>query len=139
MDTRAKAIIAVLIAAVVGLGATVGVLAATRDGGDGAGMGMMGSSPAGNDYMGMMRAMGGMDSGAMLQNMRGVLGDQAYQQMLDHFQQHRAGGPMTGNAGIDAMMHGMMDGMLQQMPMDRGNMMPGPGMMTPSASPTPAR
>ena len=75
-------------------------------------------------YMGMMHAMGNMDSDRMLVAMREVLGPEAYQRMLDHIAEHRKGGAMTGNAGMDSMMHQMMDGMMQQMPGDRENIMP---------------
>lgn len=132
MNTQAKVIVAVLIAAVVGLGITVGVMAA----GDNDGGGHMGRQmDSGDGYGGMMSAMGEGDSEAMLKHMREVLGEEGYQRMQDHLRDHRDGGPMTGNTGIDGMMHQMMDGMMQRMPMDRGNMMPSTG---PGAAKTPA-
>lgn len=79
-----------------------------------------------NDYMGMMSAMGRMDSDDMLAGMRSVLGDQDYQQMLAHMAAHRAGGAMRDDSDIDGMMHRMMDGMMQQMPADAHDVMPGP-------------
>jgi putative AlgH/UPF0301 family transcriptional regulator len=74
--------------------------------------------------MGMMQAMGNMDSDRMLVAMKEVLGPEAYQRMLDHIAEHRKGGAMAGNAGMDSMMHQMMDDMMQQMPGDRENIMP---------------
>ena len=89
--------------------------------------------------MGMMQAMGDMDSDALLTHMHEVLGEDGYERMLEHFRDHRSGGPMTGDAAVDGMMHQMMDGMLQQMPDDSGQMMPMmPGMTsTPAATGTP--
>ena len=81
---------------------------------------------AANDYMGMMRSMGRMDSDDMLARMRSILGEQDYQKMLAHMAAHRAGGPMRDDAGIDGMMHRMMDGMMQQMPPDSDDVMPRP-------------
>jgi hypothetical protein len=74
--------------------------------------------------MGMMQAMGDMDSDRMLTGMREVLGPDRYQRMLEHIAEHRKGGSMTGSAGMDGMMHQMMDGMMQQMPGDQKNIMP---------------
>ena len=85
----------------------------------------------GNASMMMMQAMGAMDSDGTLEHMREVLGEDGYQRMLQHFRDHRSGGPMAGSAGIDNMMHQMMDGMMQQMPDDTGRMMPR-GTATPS-------
>lgn len=93
----------------------------------------------GNATMQMMQAMGNMDSDAMLTHMREVLGEDGYQRMLKHMQEHRAGGPMTANPAIDGMMHQMMDGMLQQMPDDGGRMMPGTGTPPPTATATSQR
>jgi hypothetical protein len=59
----------------------------------------------------------------MLGHMREVLGPEGYQRMLDHIAEHRRGGGMHG-LGIDGIMHQMMDGMMQQMPADRNNVMP---------------
>ena len=130
MNTQARIIIGVLVAAVVGLGITVGVMAA----GDNDRGGHMGRQVnLGDGYGGMMQSMGDMDSGGMLKHMREALGEDGNQRMLDHFRDHRNGGPMAGNAGVDQMMHQMMDGMMQRMPMDGGNMMPGSG---PGASKT---
>ena len=124
MNTQAKIIIGVLVAAAVGLGVTVGVMAA---GDNDRGGHMARQIASGDSYGGMMQSMGDMDSDGMLEHMRDVLGEDGNQRMLDHFRDHRNGGPMTGNAGIDEKMHQMMDGMMQRMPMDGGNIMPGSG------------
>jgi hypothetical protein len=98
--------------------------------------GMMG----GSGYAGMMGAMGRGDSDAMLERMREVLGEDGFKRMQEHFAEHRRGGAMSGAADVDEMMHRMMDGMMQELPMDRGGMMPGRrsggGTPTPAASPT---
>lgn len=78
----------------------------------------------GNHSMGMMQAMGNMDSDAMLEHMREVLGESGFQRMLGHMAEHRNGAGMPSGASVDEMMHRMMDGMMQQMPADRENMMP---------------
>lgn len=77
-----------------------------------------------NDYMGMMDAMGRMDSDAMLGRMQAILGQDGFQAMLDHMQAHRNGMAMPHASGIDGMMHQMMDGMMSQMPSDKNNRMP---------------
>jgi len=84
MDRRATAIIVAIAVAVLSLAAVVGVAAAVRGTDDDYnGMGMMdGSTGMMDGSMGMMGSMGGMDTGAMLEYMRGVLGDEAYQRML---------------------------------------------------------
>jgi hypothetical protein len=125
MNTQAKVLIGILVAALIGLGAALGVVLATGDSeGDDVSHGMMN----GNDgFAGMMGAMSSGDSDAMLGHMRDVLGAEGYQRMVDHFRDHRNGGPMTGDPEIDDMMHRMMDGMMQRMPMDAGGMMPGAG------------
>lgn len=74
--------------------------------------------------MGMMQAMGRMDSDEMLSRMEGILGPERYQAMVTHTAEHRRGTAMTPGSGIDGMMHMMMDGMMNQMPADRNNMMP---------------
>ena len=73
-------------------------------------------------YAGMMGAMGDMDSDAMLARMQEVLGEKDYQRMLEHLQAHRSG-TGTDHEGIDQMMHRMMDGIMNEMPMDGGGMM----------------
>jgi hypothetical protein len=78
----------------------------------------------GNDYVRMMDAMGRMDSDEMLDRMRVILGEDRYQDMLAHMAQHRNGTAAAPGSGIEGMMHMMMDGMMNQMPADRNNMMP---------------
>ena len=107
------------LAAILAIGLVVS-LASDDDMGMGGNMGMNN----GNHSMAMMQAMGNMDSDAMLDHMRQILGEEAYQRMLSHMEDHRNGTPMTGNSAIDQMMHGMMDGMMQQMPDDSGGNMP---------------
>jgi len=132
MDRRAKGIIAVLGMTVAILVAALAVVIAQASDDDDEGMssGMGGNA----SYMGMMQAMGNMDSDAMLTHMREVLGDDGYQRMLQHFQDDRSGMPMTGNTAIDSMMHQMMDGMMQQMPDDSGSVLP---RATSTPTPTP--
>jgi hypothetical protein len=91
---------------------------------DDAGTAATAPMPMGGGYMGMMQAMGGMDSDAMLGHMRDVLGDEDYARMLAHLEEHRRGGPMTRHPEVDEMMHRMFDGMLELMPVDRGGIMP---------------
>jgi hypothetical protein len=67
-------------------------------------------------FLGMMGAMGGLDTDDMLGHMGEVLNDEDYALMLEHMEEHREG-DATGNAsGVDGMMHRMMDGMLGHMP-----------------------
>jgi hypothetical protein len=91
---------------------------------DDAGTAATAPMPMGGGYMGMMQAMGGMDSDAMLGHMRDVLGDEDYARMLAHLEEHRRGGPMMRHPEVDEMMHRMFDGMLELMPADRGGVMP---------------
>jgi hypothetical protein len=80
---------------------------------------------AGNDgYMGMMQAMGRMDSEQMLSMMRSVLGNESYQRMVDHIAEHRNGTQSTYDNSPSGMMHQMMDGMMQRMPDDSRHSMP---------------
>jgi hypothetical protein len=136
MNTQAKMIIGVLVASVVALAITVAVMADGDDmyGNDSASA-HMGTSDSG--YQGMMGAMGSMDRDDMLKHMREVLGEDGYQRMLAHLADHRNGAPMTGNAAVDQMMHTMMDGMTQSMPMGSGTVLP-PGNDQHHDSPTPA-
>ena len=122
MNPAARVTIAVLAFAVVMLAVALVVALHDDDDDDSTLAGMPGSGP----YMGMMQAMGGMDSDAMLAQMRGALGDDAYEQMMQHFQNHHSSGPMTDDPGIDEMMHRMMDGMMQQMPSDSDGTLPLP-------------
>jgi hypothetical protein len=118
MTARAKIIITGLAGTVAILAVALAVVLATDDDDAGNHMGQT------NGYMGMMQAMGDMSSDRMLTAMREVLGPDGYQRMLDHIADHRKGGQMPGNTGMDGMMHQMMDGMMQQMPADQKNIMP---------------
>ena len=122
MNTQAKLIIGLLVAVVAALGITVGVLAAGTGGDDG-NDGMATHMDTDDAYMGMMGAMGGMDSDNMLEHMREILGEDGYNRMMGHFQDHR-NGTMTGDAEVDGMMHRMMDGMMQHMPQDNQDVLP---------------
>ena len=123
MNTQAKVIIAVLsalsIALLVGLGASL----AMDDHGMDTSMGM-GMNTNTNHPMGMMQAMGNMNSNAMLDHMKEVVGDDGYQRMLGHMRDHRNGAAMPNGSSFDDLMHRMMDGMMQQMPDDKGGNMP---------------
>ena len=122
---------------VVALAVTLGVVIAMDDDDMMADRGHMNTD---DGFAGMMQSMGDMDSDAMLSHMREVLGTDGYQRMIDHLNDHRDGGPMTGDASVDQMMHSMMDGMMQHMPADADNIMP-PGRdehhETPAATRTP--
>ena len=120
MTQQAKIIIAGLSAIIVALVIGLGFSLAMDD--DDMDMGMNGNN---NHPMGMMQAMGNMNSDAMLDHMREVLGADGYQRMLGHMREHRNGAQMPNGSSVDDMMHRMMDGMLQQMPNDTNNMMPG--------------
>ena len=98
----------------IGLSAGLGIAAAQDD---------PNPSPNGSGYMGMMASFGDMNSAAMLARMKEVLGDAAYQQMLQHMQADRSGAKPSDDPAIDQMMHRMMDGMLGQMPMANLGMM----------------
>jgi hypothetical protein len=138
MITPARAIIAILAVAVAGLGTALGIVLATDD--DDAATGRMAAQ--GRGVAGMMSAMAAMDSGAMLVHMKEVLGEDGFQQMQQHFRDHRSGAPMTGLTGIDQMMHAMMDGMMAEMPADADNMLPRSGhsgMATATTTPAQAR
>ncbi len=121
MITPARATIGALLLVVVGLGVALGIVLATDDDDDGHMMNQ------GQGIPGMMSAMADMDSDAMLAHMKEVLGEDGFQRMQQHFQDHPAGGAMTGMTDIDQMMHAMMDGMLAEMPADANNMMPRSG------------
>ena len=135
MNTQARLIVGVVGAIAVALGVTLGIVIAMDDDDDmmsGSGSHMDG----GDHFQGMMGAMGSMDSDDMLGHMRNVLGEDRYERMLDHMADHRDGGPMTDDAGMDQMMHQMMDGMMQHMPADANNLMP-PGRDEHHETPTP--
>lgn len=110
--------------AVVGLAAGLVVVLATDDDEADTPPAAMHQMGLDDDFVGMMGAMTAMDSDAMLEHMREVLGEEAYEQMLTHMEEHQAGGPMTGESEIDRMMHQLMDGMMQQMPADAEGRMP---------------
>ena len=122
MNTRTTIAIGGLLAAVVAFAVALGVVFATDDA-NGAG-GIRHGMAASDGSMGMMDAMGDMDSGPFVEYMRDVLGEDGFGRMLDHMREHRDGGPMTGDPTIDDMMHRMMDGMMEHMPADNG-VMPG--------------
>ena len=125
MNARTTIAIGGLLAVVVGLGVALGVVLATDDANDAGSVGHR--MAAGDGSMGMMVAMGGMDSGTFVEYMRDVLGEDGFGRMLDHMREHRDGGPMTGDPTIDDMMHRMMDGMMEHMPADNGVMPGDPG------------
>jgi hypothetical protein len=119
MNQQAKIIIAGLGAVAVALGVALTVSFAS-----GNDIGMSGMT-SGDPYMGMMQSMGNMDSDAMLEHMREILGEDGYQRMLAHMADHRNNAaPTTGPTGVDDIMHRMMDGIMQQMPADSGGNMP---------------
>lgn len=123
MTAQTKIIVGGLLAAVVALGAVLGVVLATDDG-NGDGSSMPHAMDQDDSFMGMMAAMGNLDSDAMLTHMRDVLGEDGYERMLDHFRDHRDRGRMAGDAQVDDMMHQMMDGMMQHMPADGDGILP---------------
>ena len=120
MTTQAKVIIAGFAALAVALAIALGVALTTGDGNDGASF--MGRD--GDSYMGMMQAFGRMDTDEMLTMMRRVLGPEDYDEMLEHFVEHRGGADMPYDMGVDGMMHRMMDGFFERMPADEGDLMP---------------
>jgi hypothetical protein len=121
MNRQSQIIIVTLFAIIVGLGITVGVMAAGDDDHDGPMSGHMDGDDA---YLGMMGAMGSMNADDMLEHMQEVLGEEGYQRMLEHFADHRDGGSMNDNPAVDEMMHSMMDGMMQHMPADGNDVLP---------------
>ncbi len=123
MNAQAKFIMGGLLAAVIGLGVALGVVLAS--GGDGGARTTNGIMNGNDGFAGMMQAMDTMNADSMLSYMRAVLGGAGYRCMLAHFREHRSGTATTNDPAIDGMMHEMMDGMLQHMPMDSGDMMPG--------------
>jgi hypothetical protein len=105
---------AILVTFGIGLSAGLGIAAAQDD---------SNPAPNGSGYMGMMASFGDMNSAAMLARMKEVLGDSAYQQMLQHMQADRSGANPADDPAIDQMMHRIMDGMLGQMPMGNSGIM----------------
>lgn len=137
MNTTAKAVIGLLATAVIALGITLGVVIAS-DNGDGDGVTMMdrdGMMNGGDSFMGMMTSMGSGDSEQMLRHMRDILGEDGYERMMGHFQDHGEG-MMTGDGALDGMMHRMMDGMMQHLSDDGGDALP-PGTDAHHETPTP--
>ncbi len=138
MITPTRVLIGILAVAVVGLAIALGVALATDD--DGPSDDMMNQ---GQGFAGMMSAMGSVDSDAMLDHMKEVLGEDGFNRMLQHLQDHRAGASMSGMTEVDQMMHTMMDGMMAEMPADSNNIMPlgDPHHRTPTttSTPTPSR
>ena len=122
MKTRTTIAIGGLLAVVVGLGVALGVVLATDDAEGSNGTGHRMDSYRGDGSMGMMDAMGDMDSGAFVEQMRDVLGEDGFGRMLDHMRQHRDGGPMTGDPAANDMTHRMMDGMMEHMQTESGVM-----------------
>ena len=120
MTTQAKVIIAGFAALAVALAIALGVALATGDGNDAAPL----IGRGGDNYMGMMQAFGRMDTDEMLTMMRGVLSSEDYEEMLEHFAEHRGGTDMPYDMGIDGMMHRMMDGFFERMPADENDVMP---------------
>jgi hypothetical protein len=110
MLSGSRILIGGLAVAVVALAVALGLVLAAEDDDDGDHMMLMAQS----GYAGMMGAMGSMDSDAMLQHMKEVLGDEGFKRMQQHLQDHRSGGAMTGDTQVDQMMHTMMDGMMGQ-------------------------
>lgn len=138
MITPSRAIIGVLTAMVVGLSVALALVLASDD--DGTDNHMVGQ---GQGFAGMMSAMADMDSDSMLEYMKEVLGEDGFQQMVQHFQDHSGGASMTGMSDVDQMMHTMMDGIFAEMPSDSHHILPqsNPDGQTATAttSPTPTR
>lgn len=120
MNQQAKVLIAGFAALSVALAIALGVALATDEGdNDSTFMGR-----DGDGYMGMMGSFGRMDSDEMLTMMRMVLSAEDYDEMLEHFAEHRSGADMPYDMGIDGMMHRMMDGFFERMPADGDGVMP---------------
>lgn len=133
MNQRAKVIIGALIVIVLIMGATLAV-AVSRNNNNATGVREQEHMHGGDAYTAMMQAMGEMNADAMLAHMREVLGEDGYRRMLEHWRNHRAGAPMADSAGVDEMMHQMMDAMMQRMPPDRDHTLPLPA-ASPAATP----
>lgn len=100
---------------VVGLSVT---LAVELRGGNG-----MPHGRGGQGFAGMVNAMGAMDSDAMMTQMRSAVGEARYQMMTQHMADHAVGRAEDSGAGVDGLMHMMMDGMMSEMPADSGGRM----------------
>ena len=120
MNSQSRIIVGLLVAAVAALGIAVGAMAA---GSDGDSDGTRNHMDADDPYTGMMGAMGSMDSDNMLEHMREILGQDGYNRMMRHFEDHQKG-VMTGDTEVDGMMHLMMDGMTRHMPGDNQDILP---------------
>lgn len=124
MFARSQLVIGALAATTAALTITLGITLANADGDDHAGM-----MKSQGGYAGMMGAMGAMDSSAMLQHMREVLGEDGFNRLQEHLAAHRSGA-LTGDTDLDQMMHTMMDRMMGQM-----NLMPVPEEHHPTRTP----
>jgi len=130
MNRQAKIIIGALAGVVFALGVALTVTFATGDDLVMPGMSGMSGMSSGDDSMRMMMAMGNMDSAAMLEHMRQVLGEDGYQRMLDHMREQASsmpsmpGMPAAGSQSMDAVMHRMMADMVPQMPAAGGGSTP---------------
>ena len=128
MSRISIAVISILAVSTVGLAVALGVVLASDDDGRDNDHRMAAG------YAGMMGAMEMMDSEAMLERMREILGEERYAAVLEHMQAHRNGTAEAHPSGVDGMMHEMMDGMMSMMPPDGGghmfpnDQMPMPGM-----------
>ena len=121
MTTKTNILLWGLAAAVIAL--TISLVVSLYDGHDNDHMNA--SVYRGNDsYMGMMQAMGSMDSDQMLSMMRSILGEDDYSEMLQHMADHRNGMDSVYEDSTSGMMHRLMVGMMQRMPDDRGHNMP---------------
>lgn len=121
MNTTTRGLIGVLAIGVIALGIGFGVAKATDSNGSSQTLAPTPSASSnywssgnGDPYYGMMGAMGQGNWQAMQGYMRQILGDQGYQQMLDHM---RADGCdwSYGNGNTDAYWHDMMYGMMYRM------------------------
>ena len=109
MNTTAKIIIGALAAVVIALSVGLVVVTASDDDGDdsGASYWNVGIGP----YNGMMGAMGQGNWDQMQDYMRQVLGEDGYQQMLEHTETDGCQWS-AGNGSIDGFMHDMMYGIM---------------------------
>ncbi|HUF52763.1 MAG TPA: hypothetical protein VMR52_03175 [Dehalococcoidia bacterium] len=117
MTTQAKTAIAVLAAAVVVLAVLFSIAAVDAWGGS---MHDDDSDP----YMGMMGAMDDMDSGDMTRHMQRMMDEETFALMQEHMADHESM-PMSGDWDVDAMMHQMIDHMMQERDGDHHSGMPG--------------
>lgn len=118
MITPTRIVIGTLGAAVAALGIALGVALATGDGSEGH------MTDQAQGLAGMMSAMSATDSDAMLEHMKEVLGEDGFNRMQQHFQDHSAGASMSGMTDMDQMMHTMMAGMMAETPADSNKTLP---------------